>query len=177
MCLAVTYDVQGLCAFIQHLQLRRFLLLGFWGWQGIFCQVLQIHRMSQTAFSQIHTGGYWKTAFERRHHVFFFARAGPLHTQHTLLALPQAAALPGEPLVSLCPADSLHLIDCNIPRCTSMYKFSTVVQPPGIAISELALQYWVDVVINLSDKTGAVTGVRTSVVLHNTSKLRCSGCF
>lgn len=58
-----------------------------------------------------------------------------------------------------------------------MYKFSTVVQPLGIAISELALQYWVDVVINLSDKTRAVTGVRTSVVLHNTSKLRCSGCF
>jgi len=42
-----------------------------------------------------------------------------------------------------------------------MYKFSTVVQPLGIAISELALQYWVDVVINLSDKTRAVTGVRT----------------
>lgn len=77
---------------------------------------------------------------------------------YIFLCCPNPTAVPGESVASLLPEEA-HTVLCSRQHRTLHFhvKVQLAVQPLGITVSELALQYWADVVINPSDKTGTVT--------------------
>lgn len=104
---------------------------------------------------------YWKKQYLRDDAVSFFANPGHHYTEQLPCMSSFIAWDPQLYQVDLPPTFSrrapLYFTVHGTSNYFFMWKFGVAVQPLGITVSKLALQYWGDAAINPSDSAGAAT--------------------